>query len=170
MLKPPDHINVAELAQKCLAAAKGDIGVAAKLMEQRVRADDRLYKALLDPMVRNECYEAVRKCVRQNRGVIWHMPQPSAEEHRERVGHLADATLLDFQLPIPGAMKLGDAEKSDVLEAVAFYDKQATDMHHKKRWLELVAKRLKEGQRVRDAFSAEQLFALRKKASAHAHA
>jgi hypothetical protein len=73
-----DAPTPASLARQALGDAAGDVVKATEIMVTAVRANPALYRALMDPLVKNACYVEIRKeCGRQN--------LPSAGEPRKQM-------------------------------------------------------------------------------------
>ncbi len=130
-----------EGAEKLLAAARGNPGLMA---------------ALLEPHELNAAMDAVQKAISNFRAVVWAVPD--REDQANRVGALIKANremLLDF--PLPGGLALRFATKWDVKEAAGFYRDHSNDMAHKSRWLVRIARRVPEGKTVADALDNSTL-------------
>jgi hypothetical protein len=109
------------IARASLAEAEGDVLRATDIMVERVMNDVRLYKILMDPLVKTACYDAIKtQCGRQSRR-IWEPFRPS-DAFRERVKALAQVIASDFGLP--GSKKLNDTMRSEVAAEI---EKQADD-------------------------------------------
>lgn len=156
--------TVAKHARHALDAAGGDIAQAAALLEQAVRKDKALWKALLDPLVAYACREAVLKQQREKRDRIWNPPSVDrpgiTNEARARI--LAASNLLMFPLPI--GKTLGDATRGEIIEASELYRKQSKDMAHKARWLSLVLQSVPAGKQVKHVLTHERLRELQQEA------
>lgn len=85
--------KIRELATTELAKAGGDALVATEAMVDLVKADNVLYRQLMDPLVRNACYKEVRAVCRRSGRPVWEQPQPSAEQQRAAVEAAGRATL-----------------------------------------------------------------------------
>jgi hypothetical protein len=88
-----NQTKIRELATTELAKAGGDAIVATKAMADLVKADDVLYRQLMDPLVRNECYKEVRAVCKRMGRAVYEMPQPSAEKQRADLEILGRGTL-----------------------------------------------------------------------------
>jgi hypothetical protein len=111
------------IARASLAEAEGDVLRATDIMVERVMSDTRLYKILMDPLVKTACYDAIKsQCGHQSRR-IWESFQPSADAFRERVKALAQVIASDFGLP--GSKKLNDTMRGEVAAEI---EKQADDV------------------------------------------
>jgi hypothetical protein len=167
-LKAGETSRVQEAVQEVLTAAENDVVKATALLQARVMEDRDLYREIMDPLVRTACYDLLRRLQKSERRIIWQSDFSKPEDHRSRVIALAGGTLSSLlNFPLPSGLRLGDATRQDVLSAAAFYAKQANDMAVKSCWLELVAKRVKEGTIVRDVLDDRALIALKKKAEQH---
>lgn len=160
--------SVATCARLALAESKGDPGKATEKLVARVRKDKALREAILDPLVEYACNQAVMREVRVNRGNVWVPPSPerlARMPDAERVRALANGTLLMF--PLPGGKRLGEATREEVAEAARFYERQAGDMAHKARWLQLVAQSIPDGKTAGKVLSDERLRDLQTEAQKH---
>jgi hypothetical protein len=155
--------RIVELAEKCLADADGNALDATALMEEIVSDDASLFRELMMPLLRTACYDAVGSVIRSTRSQIWNAPNHDPGGRGARVHALAAGNrLMMFQLP--GGRYLGEATRAEVLVAATFYDRQAKDMTMKGRWLELVAKKMKdEHTPVAKCLTEDALAELRKK-------
>lgn len=152
----------AEVARQALTDAKGDVVRATELMVGRVLRDQTLYRQLLDPLARTACYDVIRQICRSDRRAIWNSAQPSTDDQRARVIALAGgvrASLMDF--PLPGGLRLGDAQRADLSAAAAFFSRQATDMGRKARWLGLIAQSLPDEKSVSEVLTDARLSELK---------
>jgi len=156
-------VTVANVAAKALKSAKGDVLRATEIMVKRVRGNRKLYIAVLDPLLREACYAAVRGQQRAQRGgAIYHMPQPTSAETKSRVSALAVGTRnIYLNWPLPGGKRLGCANKEEVGAASDFYTKQALNMGSTGYWLELIRQRLPENTAVEEVFSNDELAELK---------
>lgn len=132
--------SVSSAARESLASANGDIKAAVETMRKIVAKDRRLRDELTEPLIGEACYDAIRAILRGDRRTIWLAPraEDGAKEAEARVVHLASGNLLMF--PLPGGKRLAEAMREEISAAATFYSRQASDMKHKARWLELVAK------------------------------
>src|SRR6266566_5191414 len=135
----PKLFTIAEVAKRELEAADGKVEIATKAMVRHVRADDRLYRQLMDFLVQQACYSTICAVQRKNRRPIWDQPQPSPKDVRRRIRVFAKG-LMAF--PLRSGLRLGDAFREEIEADSKFYLAQANDMHVKGRWLALVAKKL----------------------------
>ena len=57
----------ASVAERALREAAGDVVKATDIMVAAIRANPSLYRALMDPLIKNACYVEIRKeCRRQH--------------------------------------------------------------------------------------------------------
>jgi hypothetical protein len=157
--------TVGEIAARCLDQNPGDIRDATTLMFETVIADPALYRALMDPLVRNACYNALTKVCRERRQQVWRAPAPvnDLKKQAKRVGAMGEDNLMHFLLP--GGQFLGDATAVDVDVAAQFYLKQARNMHDKGIWLQLIRRALGSTRKpVAAVLSEETLWDLRRQA------
>lgn len=149
-------------AVAALAQASDDLRVATDLLAERAMADKKFLREHFAEVVRRACYDAVAACIRQERRVVWAMPQPTTEQRRAQVTAMAAGTVYTLHdFPLPGGKRLGDATREDVVKASEFFGTQARDMAWKSRWLNHVAQSLPPDRRVADVLSAERLEELR---------
>ena len=152
---------LAEAVKRALDDAKGDVREATRMLEEAVRQSRRLRDLLLEPLISNACYDAIRAQVRVDRRDVWKapvvklVPSNSGVTGSFRVAQLSAGTLLMF--PLPGGLRLGEATRSEVVEAAGFYASQASDMAHKSRWLMLVAQCVPEDKTVGDVLTDKRL-------------
>jgi hypothetical protein len=72
-----DASTPASVARQALDDAVGDLVKATDIMVSAVRANPSLYRALMDPLVKNACYVEIRKeCRRQLRPPLAHTSSP----------------------------------------------------------------------------------------------
>lgn len=162
----PDRPSIHSIAEQALKKGGKNILRATAAMEKMVRNDLGIYRLLMDPLVRNACYQAVSSLHRRDNGKCWHTAQPSESDERSRVVALSSGTaasLLNFT--INGGTRLGDAVVEDLEQAIHFYRSQSQDMGIKAAWLSLIRERLPEGKTVKQAFKEKQLAALKREAS-----
>lgn len=158
--------RISEEAAKALEESGGDLHRAVALFEGRVRARRELRDALMEPLIRSACYNAIRWVIRTQRAVIWRSSQPSSSEAKGKVITLARATreaLMDFVLP--GGRTLREARGQEVSQAAEFYRLQATNMGHKARWLHLIAESVPPDEKVVTVLSEDRLRELKAEAS-----
>lgn len=157
---------VAEAARKALTKANGDVRKATDILEHAVRSDRKLRDLLTDPLISSACYDAVRRVCHAERRAVWKAPIEKLVKGRltgsARVVKLAAGNLLMFSLP--DGLKLGEATREDITEAANFYSKQAGDMAHKSRWLQLIAQSLPAGKKVREVLTDRRLRELQQEA------
>lgn len=164
---------VSEAARRAYDDANGDVQEAARMLEHAARSNSPLRDALVEPLIAGACWDAVRGQVRFKRAAIWHAPNvasgPAAKSEAvqaqtDRVVHLATGTLRMF--PLPGGKRLGEATRQEIAEAAGFYERQAGDMAHKARWLQLVAQSVPAGKTAGDVLTDERLAELQTEARA----
>lgn len=163
---------VAEAARRAYDDASGDVREAARMLEQAVRMKSPLREALTEPLLAGACWDAIRKQVQETRRNIWnpgHRPlkpvpaSPVSKEQASRVVHLATGTLKMF--PLPGGKRLGEATREEIAAAADFYARQAGDMAHKARWLQLVGQSIPAGKTAGECLTDERLAELQKEAA-----
>jgi hypothetical protein len=158
--------RIEALAAACLQRADGNVQQATEEMVARVQSTPALYRTLMDPLVREACYDKIRAACRQERAVVWRTTQPDQQQTRRSVAALAEATqmtLLD-NFHLPGGKVLGDATKSEIEEASRAYLAQSRDEAVKGRWLAMVAKRMAPNFICRQRLTEAALVMLRRRA------
>lgn len=165
-LRKPKNDPISEAAKLALDLAKGDVQRATKAFEQTVRSNRGLRDQLLEPLIASACYDAIRKVSITERRTAWKPPTeklvPGKVTGSARVVQLAAGNLLMF--PLPGGKKLGEATRKDISAAAEFYSKQAGDMGHKARWLQLIAQSVPNNKTVNDVLTDKRLRELQREA------
>lgn len=159
MLRTPALTQVIEAA---LDNAQGLVQQAADEVYDKVTNNDVLYRQLMDPLVKQACYDAVRGYQHNERSAIFAAsPQPqtrSPEEQRAAVEALAEGTRKSLlNLPLPSGKRLGDATKAEVLEAARFYTNQGTSMLQRALFFNKIADKLNRNQIVRNVLDESEL-------------
>ena len=158
--------DLADIARESFEAANNDARAAVGLMSDRVRKNPSLFKALMLPLVEEACYSQIRKIFRGERAIIWRTPNASDSGNGDRVVSLARGNLhMLMQFRLPNGKPVAESKKPDLEEAASFYGKQASDMSHKSRWLNLVASELAEDLTVGEVLTEERLRILQEKAN-----
>ena len=160
--KEPESL-VADTAREALAKAKGSLSAAAKVFRRWIDNDDRLRRALTEPLIDSAIEVALGEILRQERGASWRAgfvqrPDRAASDRGlELLARNNLAGLLAFTLP--GTYKpLGEATRAEVRAASAFYRAHRAGFQKRERWLTLVAAALHDDtKRVRAALSEEDL-------------
>lgn len=148
------EVSISDIAASALKRAKNDVQKATDIMQKEVMGHPGMYRALMDPLVRAACYDAIGKCIRADRRQVWTAPNYTASGNGSRVHELSRGNLLMFSLP--GGKRLGDANRDEVNAAAQFYNSQAVDMSQKANWLAKIAERV--GNKiVSKVFTDEQL-------------
>jgi len=172
---------VARKGREAMAKAGGEWKRAAKILRGWMRADTKLYREMMDPLVDQAIHSLLRSLTGDERRASLRVralptltgrptanPDPAFSDgslRRLAARHLAG--LLAFPLPGNGNLLLGDAVRAQVSEAADFYGIQAHGNARRGRWLRLVAGALPDGRRkVRDALDVKKLDALRQQANA----
>jgi len=152
-----DKISVADYAQRAIKE-KEQVTDAAKLLEEWAHQDAELKAALLEPLLKQACYQAVTRACRVFRRKVWTAPNYTKSGNGQRVVALANS-LMDF--PLPGGVRLRDATKKQIEEAAGYYGRQARQMAVITAWLQRIYSRLDHGSPVAEQLTEEQLVALR---------
>ena len=152
---------VSEAALACLEQAGGEQVKAAEFLKDRVEHDNKLKRALLDPLVSYACHQALGVQIRHHRDRVWNAPLAAPRpSQREQMLLIAASNLMLF--PLPGGKMLGDATREDVLAAASFYATQARDMAHKARWLKAVHDKMPAGKSVAAVLTEDALATMQK--------
>ena len=178
-----DDVNIVQLAaQKALERSKGDVDNASALLEREAKKDQDLYDGLVSNFLGRACRDAILAVVRHAwRPASWGsdykvnfavMPlgkgQQAPDPKAGNIIALADLNmrnLMEFHLPIPGSPLLGSATREQVLRAAQGYLSHGRDFFRKGRWLELVAEKMPEGDKlVREVLNERKLADLRAEA------
>lgn len=154
---PTREVTITDLAKAALDAAEGEILRAAELMEEEVRAAPQKYHELMDPRVRDACYDAVSQVVRGMRArIVESITKEPPKQHGDRVRKLASGNLC-MLFPLPGGKPLAHATRADVLAGAEHYRKLAEDTHAKATWLARIAEKMKGDQVVSKVFDEATL-------------
>ena len=134
--------SLTDIVDTVIEEAKGDLVRASVLLERWARADAEIFALICGPHIQKACWEVIRQYGHREREYLWVPPRADFQSQKGgRVKYLAAAhldSLFDFRLPIRGLPKLGDCTREQVVEAVDFYMKHATDMRKKGEFLTLV--------------------------------
>lgn len=167
--RKPKNDPISEAAKLALDIAKGDVQKATKAFELTIRQNRNLRDQLLEPLIASACYDAIRKVSITDRRSTWKPPAekllPGRVTGSARVVQLAAGNLLMF--PLPGGKKLGEATRSDISAAAEFYSKQAGDMGHKARWLQLIAQSVPDNKTVNEVLTDKRLRELQQEAKSN---
>lgn len=121
----------------------GDAEKAAKALDALIWRDQNLRDELIRTSTYRLCLALIATIRRRKRETAWHGNRnrdPSMASGASRTEALARgiaASLFDF--PLPKGTLLRNATRAEILEASEVFTKQARDMGHKGRWLQLVA-------------------------------
>lgn len=157
MLDENPTVQVSDYAREALEGTQTRQQAAARLLEM-ARGNDALYRALMAPMEQVASLRAVNGVIGNQRRTAWAAPTKAAETGSDRLAravHTNSYTVLDFRLPNTN-LRLGDARKSDLIEAAGYYGSRAADAAHKARWLEAIAARVGR-KRVANALSESEI-------------
>jgi len=135
-LAEPEEFIAEDLARRAIEMANDDVVEATVILESMARSDMSVWRALTDQLLRVACYDQCRAICRAERRVIWNSPNYDAGGNGARIKDHS-ASLMDWRLP--GGKVLRDASKADLIEASAFYRRQAASMQIIGCWLESVA-------------------------------
>lgn len=167
-----------EFPTEALACIATPDELAAKLLDQhkitqkalepmmaRVLGDDAMKAQVLNRLLEAECrrildatlsgrHQAEKR--RTGGGPLGHTRRGNMAAHAEAV---RSALFDDFKLP--SGMKLGDAMRSDLTEAMGVYLATATDATIKHRFIQNILQSLPAGKRVREVITEERAVELR---------
>jgi len=151
-----------KIAEEIIDKVGGDVRKAADYMESIVLKDDALFKELMLPMVSKACHEIICDVVHARRRSICDTVKRANDEMAGSIALQNTArSMLDF--PLPGGLLLRNATRHDCIDAAGYYERQASDMFGKGRFLRSVAKRAG-NKPVGDAISEIELCRLFKSA------
>jgi len=128
------HEVVDQAIRRAIKDAKTRGGEPSLLLAKAVKSDEHLYHLVMEPVVEERCHYLIREFYRGVRSVIWTRRKFDKTSRGGRLRTHAKAELLEFPLPIPGNIRLCDARKPDLVEAIRFYSESADDMAHKARF------------------------------------
>ena len=129
------EVTIQDLARDMLIQCEGDQEIAVGALSALVL--DRYVDTLVSPLVLDACRQAVQLALRNERKRIWN----GATSTKDRLVSAAESCLLDFLLPNT-YMRLRDAGKAELVEAVDFYKSRVSDATNKYRWLNLIRAQL----------------------------
>lgn len=129
------EVTIQDLARGVLVQCDGDQEIAVGALSALVM--DRYVDTLVSPLVLEACRQAVQQTMRQERRNIWR----GATSTKDRIVAAAESCLLDFLLPNT-YVRLRDAGKAELVDAVDFYKSRASDATGKYRWLNLIRSQL----------------------------
>lgn len=156
-----NKINFKDIAENCLAKCNGNVADATKMMEGFIRKDAALYRALMDPLVKEACFSIVRALNRSQNQIIWKRAQAQRDPHQgQSVRHLAEGML---GWNVLGGKKLGDCTRGDLSRAIKLYSTQAIDMQQKANLLQAISDQMPDDETtVREVFTPKDLSKLEK--------
>ncbi len=116
-------------------------------------------KAAVGERIRNDNAKIFQDCPDANvaaRPLVMKEPQLVSSAHRARIIKTA-ATLQLMAVTLPNGVRMANARKADIENAVAVYQPQAQDMLHKAAYYRAVAAKLPDGKRVDEVFTNDSL-------------
>lgn len=117
-------------------------------------------KAAVGERIRSDNAKIFQDCPDANvaapRPLVMKEPKLVSSAHRARIIKTA-ATLQLMAVTLPNGVRMANARKADIENAVAVYQPQAQDMLHKAAYYRAVAAKLPEGKRVEEVFSNDSL-------------
>lgn len=153
-----------DLAAEVMDDADGNLDRATERMVASLQADPRLFRDLVMPVLLTLCRNACRDVQRRLRGDIVAAVRPDTMQGYEAAEAADRRALLEF--PLPSGIKIAEATKADLADAIGFYYRQARDMMRKRQWFVLLQDRLPdEHKRVGDVLTERELEALYREAS-----
>ncbi|WP_320203735.1 hypothetical protein [Agrobacterium rosae] len=113
-------------------------------------------KAAVGERIRSDNAKIFQDCPDANvaaaRPLVMKEPQLVSSAHRTRIIKTA-ATLQLMAVTLPNGVRMANARKADIENAVAVYQPQAQDMLHKAAYYRAVAAKLPDGKRVDEVFN-----------------
>lgn len=150
------------LAEECLDKAKGNWERAAKLMEARIHEDDKLFKELMNPLISQAVWQAIRIATSRWRRKFERSPAANAKNGRrddaadiKAMGERRLADWLDYVMQ--KGDKLATATHERLIEEASMHRAFAVGNAHKADFFEAIASHVSGKKRVRDVFDATQL-------------
>lgn len=117
-------------------------------------------KAAVGERIRSDNAKIFQDCPDANvaapRPLVMKEPQLVSSAHRARIIKTA-ATLQLMAVTLPNGVRMANARKADIENAVAVYQPQAQDMLHKAAYYRAVASKLPDGKRVDEVFNNDTL-------------
>lgn len=158
--EPAVSVTLSALARESLARCDGDTVAAAEHVTEALGKDRSLWRAIAGEVVSSAAETAVQARHRSERAsIVRGMQRAPADDPgagRRRVEALASVQMrcsLDF--PLKGGVKLRDATRDEVIDQAMLYEKSASDMGIKARWLYMVANRVPDGVSIGSVLSAD---------------
>ena len=161
--------TLSSLARETLRQCNGDVARAIKSLTDRILSDPTTLRSVIEDAVSAAVISNTNSALRHERAaVIRASAQPPAPTMNGAVIRAVLArNLLDF--PLAPGMLLRDALKGDVLDQADRYQKQASDMDHKARWLRRVAAAVPAKKTVGQIMTAQRLKSIYDEVSVHGH-
>ena len=135
---------VGEKAREALAKAKGNLSTAVRTFRRWIDNDDRLRRALTDPLIDSAIEVALGAVMREGRASSWRSGLDQRPDRATTDGALQRmagrnlSELLRYALP-ETYKPLGEATRKEVLAAVGYYASMRRGFGKRERWLSLVA-------------------------------
>lgn len=157
-------VGLVKLAREALERADGNWERALVVLRTIVVEDRQIYERLIDPLIDDGLWTAIRKAANQERqsitsavralnpppagrsDAILSRPAPNPDRGLAGLDAMAERTLYD--LPMPGGKRLGEATPADILAAIDFYRAQVRGNAIQLRRYELIRDALGEGSSV----------------------
>jgi hypothetical protein len=160
-------VGLRKLARESLAESDDNWDAALVRMRTRLAEDRRLYDRLIDPLIDDACWAAIRYESREVRRLMPGGDRFIRNPDGGREGLLLLAqenarSLLHF--PLRGGKKLGDADKKAVLTEAEHYSKTSRTLGVRGRWLALVAEAMGNAPTVADELGDGELVRLLRQA------
>jgi hypothetical protein len=150
------EITAHGLASECLKTTGNNNDAARELLRSRAMKDAKVRDVLIGYAIDG----LIRASIIRTRSMIWTPPKPKNDIRTiVAVEMRINKSLLGF--PLPGGKLLGEATKTEVLEAAQFYQSQGRDMMAKAAWLNAIAKAMGNSKFVAKALDDERLAALK---------
>ncbi len=161
-----------ELAMEAKKEAKGDCQVAADIFLKKIK-QNHLLNDFTKMAVKEHAYNYVRQAVISERHNAFRNSEKfdavTDSTNKRRITAFAKSVhsmYENYYLVTNNGIALLDATKTQIEAEARYYAKSAMPFVEKRNWYELIASKMKDNQRVRDAFTDEKLKALDEKAHA----
>lgn len=157
---------VMQAAREVLEEANGEWVEAAKIFRARLDNDQKLRAILLEPLLDKAIWAAIRGVDATYRKQLDHNLSLNNERTTEGLQAIASDNYESYyDYPLTGGVKLGDANRDEIKDAMLLHRLYKTSNAIKETWFALILKKMKKPlDIVRDVMSAEDLATMKKKA------
>lgn len=156
---------VRQLAKECYDATNGDWNKAAALMRRRIEKNEELFKELMQPLIDQACWAAIRSVCHHERAAFVSSISRTGIDDASGLRAIVETEIkrwLDY--PLSSGIKLGDADREKLETEAEMHARFASANARKAAFFEAIAKRI-DGKTVREALSETQLENLWEKVS-----